>query len=61
MGRRPKGCFCTFHKLLCGPLANSLFHRHRCAKHLPHSALESAYHTANEAIQQIIQLAGCLD
>ena len=47
--------FLFFHKRLCGPLANSLFHHRPCAKHRPNSKLEAAYHKADEAIQQIIK------
>jgi hypothetical protein len=50
--------FLFFHKRLCGPLANSLFHhRHRPdAAHRPHSKLETAFHRADKAIQQIVDL-----
>jgi hypothetical protein len=49
--------FLFFHKRLCGPLANSLFHHRPSPKHQPNSKLEAAYHKADEAIQQIIKLA----
>ena len=48
--------FVLFHKRVCGPLANSLFH------HKPHIAtsqkdkLEKAYHKADESIQNIVNL-----
>jgi len=48
--------FVFFHKRLCGPLANSLFHHRPSSKALPKIALEAAYHKADEAIQEIIQL-----
>jgi hypothetical protein len=56
----PKGVqvallFLFFHKRLCGPLANSRFH-HR-PYHSPASEqLEAAYHRADNAIQQIVDL-----
>jgi hypothetical protein len=45
-----------FHKRLCGPLANSRFHHEPDAKHRPHSQLEAAYHRADKAINQIVEL-----
>jgi len=48
--------FLFFHKRLCGPLANSLFHHRPSSKALPKIPLEAAYHKADEAIQEIIQL-----
>ena len=45
-----------FHKRLCGPLANSHFHHRPDAKHRPHSQLEAAYHRADKAINQIVEL-----
>jgi hypothetical protein len=57
----PKGVhvallFLFFHKRLCGPLANSRFHHHPNVHHQPPSKLEAAYHRADNAIQQIVQL-----
>ena len=57
----PKGVqvallFLFFHKRLCGPLANSHFHHQPDAKHRPHSQLEAAYHRADKAINQIVEL-----
>jgi len=57
----PKGVqvallFLFFHKRLCGPLANSRFHHQPDPKHRPHSQLEAAYHRADKAIQQIVEL-----
>ncbi len=48
--------FLFFHKRLCGPLANSLFHHRPDAAHRPNSKLEAAFHRADKAIQQIIDL-----
>jgi len=48
--------FILFHKQLCGPLANSLFHRQPAPSLRPSSELETAYHKADHSIQNIIQL-----
>ena len=57
----PKGVqvallFLFFHKRLCGPLANSRFHHRPDPHHQPASKLEAAYHRADNAIQQIVDL-----
>jgi hypothetical protein len=48
--------FLFFHKRLCGPLANSRFHHKPDADHRPESKLEVAYHNADRAIQDIVNL-----
>jgi hypothetical protein len=48
--------FLFFHKHLCGPLANSRFHHTPDPAHAPHSKLEAAYHKADKAIQNIVDL-----
>jgi hypothetical protein len=48
--------FLFFHKRLCGPLANSRFHHHPDASNQPRSKLEAAYHKADTAIQDIVEL-----
>ncbi len=48
--------FLFFHKRLCGPLANSRFHHQPDATHRPDSKLEAAYHKADQAIQDIVDL-----
>ncbi len=48
--------FLFFHKRLCGPLANSRFHHQPHATHRPDSKLEAAYHKADQAIQDIVDL-----
>jgi hypothetical protein len=48
--------FLFFHKRLRGPLANSRFHHHPDPAHRPNSKLEAAYHKADQAIQNIIEL-----
>ncbi len=46
-----------FHKRVCGPLANTLFH-HRPATHIkPPAKIEAAYHKADAAIENLIHLA----
>jgi len=45
-----------FHKRLCGPLANSCFHHKPDPQHRPNSKLEAAYHKADTAIQNIVDL-----
>lgn len=49
--------FILFHKRVCGPLANSLFHH--CpdeALKPPASKVETAYHKADQAIQHVLDL-----
>ena len=48
--------FLFFHKRLCGPIANSRFHHQPNEKHKPDSPLEAAYHKADAAIQQVVDL-----
>ena len=48
--------FLFFHKPLCGPLANSRFHHRPDPAYRPDSKLEAAYHRADAAIQNIVDL-----
>jgi len=48
--------FVLFHKQLCGPLANSLFHHRPDPAARPKSKLETALHKADDSIRNIIQL-----
>jgi len=48
--------FLFFHKRLCGPLANSRFHHKPDPASRPNSRLEAAYHKADKAIQDIVDL-----
>jgi hypothetical protein len=48
--------FLFFHKRLCGPLANSRFHHQPDPQHQPNSKLEAAYHKADKAIENIVEL-----
>jgi hypothetical protein len=48
--------FLFFHKRLWGPLAHSCFPHQPNSAHRPNSKLEAAYHKADHAIQNIIDL-----
>ena len=48
--------FLFFHKHLCGPLAHSRFHHKPDPACRPNSKLEAAYHKADKAIQDIVDL-----
>jgi hypothetical protein len=48
--------FLFFHKRLCGPLANSHFHHRPDPEYRPNSRLEVAYHRADKAIDNVVQL-----
>ena len=48
--------FLFFHKRLCGPLANRRFHHKPDHEHRPNSKLEAAYHNADKAIENIVDL-----
>jgi len=48
--------FLLFHKRICGPIANSLFHYRPSSKNHPKTKLEAAYHKTDEAIQNTIDL-----
>jgi hypothetical protein len=48
--------FLFFHKRLCGPLANSRFHHKPDPANSPNSKLEAAYHKADKAIENIVNL-----
>ncbi len=55
-GIRIGAMFILFHKRVCGPLANSLFH-HRPEDRSPQPAkIERAYHQADTAIQRLVDL-----
>jgi hypothetical protein len=50
--------FVLFHKRICGPLANSLFHHPPRRRSPPPAKIETAYYKADAAIQNLIdQLA----
>ena len=48
--------FILFHKRVCGPLANSLFHHRPDEAHKPGSKVETAYYKADRAIQRVLDL-----
>jgi hypothetical protein len=48
--------FILFHKRICGPLANSLFHHRPDPTLTPDSKMEAAYHKADHAIQKVLDL-----
>jgi len=48
--------FILFHKRVCGPLANSLFHHRPDEAFKPGSPIETAYYKADRAIQQVLDL-----
>ena len=48
--------FLFFHKRLCGPLAHSRFHHQPDPASKPNSKLEAAYHKADRAIENIVNL-----
>jgi hypothetical protein len=48
--------FLFFHKRLCGPLANSRFHHKPNPESKPNSKLEAAYHKADKAIENVVNL-----
>ena len=57
-GTRVAALFVLFHKRVCGPLANSLFHHRPTSSSTPPARIEVAYHKADTAIQDLIdQLA----
>jgi hypothetical protein len=48
--------FILFHKRVCGPLANSLFHHRPDETLKPDSKIETAFHKADHAIQRVVDL-----
>jgi hypothetical protein len=60
-GLTPKGAqvallFLFFHERLCSPLANSRFHHQPDLAHCQDTKPEGAYHKADKAIQNIVDL-----
>jgi hypothetical protein len=57
-GVRVAAMFVLFHKRVCGPLANSLFHHRPTPTSKPPAKIDLAYQKADAAIQDLIgQLA----
>jgi hypothetical protein len=48
--------FLLFHKRICGPIANSLFHFKPPLNGHPKNKLEAAYHQTDKAVQNMIEL-----
>ena len=55
-GARVCAMFILFHKRICGPLAKSLFHHRPRRSPQPAVKIESAYHKADAAIQNLVDL-----
>jgi hypothetical protein len=55
-GVKVAAMFVLFHKRVCGPLANTLFHHRPAQTPNPPAKIEAAYHTADVAIQRLIDL-----
>ncbi len=55
-GTQVAAMFVLFHKRICGPLANTLFHHRPEPASQPPAKIEAAYHQADAAIQQLIGL-----
>ena len=55
-GSRVAAMFVLFHKRVCGPLANTLFHHRPEESSKPPGKIESAYYKADAAIQKLIDL-----
>jgi len=55
-GMKVAAMFVLFHKRICGPLANSLFHHRPNNIHVIESKLEKAYHKADESIEKLVEL-----
>ena len=55
-GVKVAALFVLFHKRVCGPLANTLFHHRPTKTATPPAKIEAAYHKADVAIQKLIDL-----
>lgn len=55
-GKRVAAMFVLFHQRICGPLANSLFHHRPEKTAQPPAKIETAYHKADAAIQNLVDL-----
>jgi hypothetical protein len=55
-GLRVALMFILFHQRVCGPLANSLFHRQPTQHQETSSKLEAAYHRVDASVQRLIDL-----
>ena len=55
-GARVAAMFVLFHKRICGPLANTLFHHPPRRSSPPPAKIETAYYKADAAIQKLVDL-----
>jgi hypothetical protein len=55
-GVRVAAMFVLFHRRVCGPLAKTLFHHRPEKTSNPPAKIEAAYHEADAAIQELIDL-----
>ena len=55
-GMRAAAMFVLFHKRVCGPLANTLFHHRPQERATPPARTEVADHKADAAIQKLVDL-----
>ena len=55
-GTKVAAMFVLFHKHVCGPLANTLFHHRLSITSAPPAKIETAYHQADDAIQHLIDV-----
>jgi hypothetical protein len=55
-GKRVAAMFVLFHRRICGPLANSLFHHRPEYTARPPARIEAAYQRADAAIQKLVDL-----
>jgi hypothetical protein len=55
-GLKVAAMFVLFHKRVCGPVANTLFHHRPTKTPRPLAKIEAAYHKADDAIQHLIDL-----
>lgn len=55
-GIKVAAMFVLFHNRICGPLANTLFHHRPSTTSTPPARIEVAYHNADDAIQNLIDL-----
>src|SRR5712691_1699522 len=55
-GTKVAAMFVLFHQRVCGPLANTLFHHRPTVTSNPPAKIETAYHKADVAIQNLIDL-----
>jgi hypothetical protein len=55
-GVKVAAMFVLFHKRVCGPVANTLFHHRLTKTPSPPAKIEAAYHKADVAIQHLVDL-----